>query len=158
MKPPFSYFWNGLSSQFFLSGNIFVMLPCYVRLVSIQAGCLITSVNMKNGGFHTCCCLLYWWPITENAKILKTIFHPLTDRAYKVDLGDTSLMIHRFDSYCNIGNNRFDCWLWKKHQKSFVSIVGFEKNIENHSFWLLAMKKTLKIFCFNFYNLRPGLR
>ena len=45
----------------------------------------------------------------------------------------------------------------KKHRKSFVSIVGFEKTKKNRSFWLLALKKTLKIVCFNFYKHHPGL-
>ena len=80
-----------------------------------------------------------------------------------LDLGDTSLTLHRFDDYCNnrqnIENNCFYFWLWKKHQKSFVLIIGFEKNIENRSFWLLAFKKTSKIVkktskidCFDFYK------
>ena len=48
------------------------------------------------------------------------------EHVHGLDLGDTSLTIHHFDNYCNncqnIENNRFDCCLWKKHQKSFVSI------------------------------------
>ena len=53
---------------------------------------------------------------------------------------------------------RFDVWLWKKHQKLFVLIIGFEKNIENHLIRLLALKKTSKIIRFDYYQHRPGLQ
>ena len=52
---------------------------------------------------------------------------------------------------------RFDYWPWKKHWKSFVSIIGFEKNIKNRSFRLLALKKTSKFIHFDYYKHRPGL-
>ena len=39
----------------------------------------------------------------------------------------------------------------------YLWIVGFEKNIENCSFWLLALKKTSKIVRFDYYTHRPGL-